>query len=217
MASNNESMFVCFYRSYFWLFLTSQLHILSVILLFRIEKLPGFSKWLTLVRVFVLVQNVFHISIANISDSCKNCRIKGYFIHVMITSRTSRTHGLHLHLISRFFFLFWYGGEWQNLVFLFFRCFVLFTFFWSQCFQTFVRISMMSTKDAWNKSNWIINLFHIFWWTHSHTLWWNEFNLFGKAFESEEKCKEKCPYLVVRQTEFFFISKNRTEDSHLCK
>lgn len=96
-------MFVCFYRSYFWLFLTLLLHILSVIILFRIEKLPGFSKWLTLVRVFVLVQNVFHISIANVSDSCKNCRIKGYFIHVMITSRTSRTHGLHLHLISRFF------------------------------------------------------------------------------------------------------------------
>ena len=110
MASNNESMFVCFYRSYFWLFLTLLLHILSVIILFRIEKLPGFSKWLTLVRVFVLVQNVFHISIANVSDSCKNCRIKGYFIHVMITSRTSRTHGLHLHLISRFFFLFWYWG-----------------------------------------------------------------------------------------------------------
>ena len=181
MASNNESMFVCFYRSYFWLFLTLLLHILSVIILFRIQKLPGFSKWLTLVRVFVLVQNVFHISIANVSDSCKNCRIKGYFIHVMITSRTSRTHGLHLHLISRFFFLFWYWGwmtEFGIFIFIFAALFCL-HFFDHSVSRRLYGFRWCQQKMPENNNIEFIICFTMF---HGHTLWCNEINLFGKAF-----------------------------------
>ena len=183
MASNNESMFVCFYRSYFWLFLTLLLHILSVIILFRIEKLPGFSKWLTLVRVFVLVQNVFHISIANVSDSCKNCRIKGYFIHVMITSRTSRTHGLHLHLISRFFFLFWYWG-WLGVndriwYFYFFAALFCLHFFDHSVSRRLYGFRWCQQKMPENNNIEFIICFTMF---HGHTLWCNKITLFGKAF-----------------------------------